>query len=87
MTYLTKTIYHPSKINRKQKEKKNGHQSAVLWFTGLSGSGKSTLAHAVEKNYTLLDATLLSWTAITYAMAYAPTLGFLLKTERKIYAG
>jgi len=49
MTYLTKTIYHPSKINRKQKEKKNGHQSAVLWFTGLSGSGKSTLAHAVEE--------------------------------------
>ena len=49
MTYLTKTIYRPSKINQKQKEKKNGHQSAVLWFTGLSGSGKSTLAHAIEE--------------------------------------
>jgi len=35
MTHPTKTIYHPSKINREQKEKKNGHQSAVLWFTGL----------------------------------------------------
>ncbi|WP_456377950.1 adenylyl-sulfate kinase [Thiolapillus sp.] len=28
----------------------NGHQSFVLWFTGLSGSGKSTLAHAVEEH-------------------------------------
>ena len=26
-----------------------GHQSVVLWFTGLSGAGKSTLGHAVEK--------------------------------------
>ena len=54
MTHPTKTIYHPSKINRKQKKKKNGHQSAVLWFTGLSGSGKSTLAHAVEEKLHLI---------------------------------
>ena len=49
MTHPNKTTYHPSKITREQKEKKSGHQSAVLWFTGLSGSGKSTLAHAVEE--------------------------------------
>lgn len=30
-------------------EKRNGHKSAVLWFTGLSGSGKSTLAKTVQK--------------------------------------
>ena len=36
---LTKADYH----------KRNGHDSAVLWFTGLSGSGKSTLAHLVEE--------------------------------------
>ena len=36
---LTKDDYH----------KRNGHDSAVLWFTGLSGSGKSTLAHIVEE--------------------------------------
>ena len=36
---LTKDDYH----------KRNGHDSAVLWFTGLSGSGKSTLAHLVEE--------------------------------------
>ena len=49
MTHPDKITYHPSKINQEQKEKKNGHQSAVFWFTGLSGSGKSTLAHAVEE--------------------------------------
>ncbi|MCB5226442.1 adenylyl-sulfate kinase [Alishewanella sp. 16-MA] len=27
----------------------NGHQSAVVWFTGLSGSGKSTVANALEQ--------------------------------------
>jgi bifunctional enzyme CysN/CysC len=27
----------------------NGHDSRVLWFTGLSGSGKSTIANALEK--------------------------------------
>ena len=37
---LTKADYH----------KRNGHGSAVLWFTGLSGSGKSTLAHLVEES-------------------------------------
>ena len=53
-THPNKIIYHPSRINREQKEKKNGHQSAVLWFTGLSGSGKSTLAYAVEEKLHLI---------------------------------
>lgn len=41
--------WHHATVNRQRREKKNGHKSAVLWFTGLSGSGKSTLAHAVEE--------------------------------------
>ncbi|MGC5704154.1 adenylyl-sulfate kinase [Pseudomonas sp. NFXW11] len=35
-------------INRQDREKLNGHQGKVIWFTGLSGSGKSTLANALE---------------------------------------
>jgi bifunctional enzyme CysN/CysC len=35
-------------INQSHREKLNGHQGRVLWFTGLSGSGKSTLANALE---------------------------------------
>jgi bifunctional enzyme CysN/CysC len=36
-------------ISRQARENRNGHGSAVLWFTGLSGSGKSTLARIVER--------------------------------------
>ncbi len=43
------TVWHRATITRKRREEKNGHKSAVLWFTGLSGAGKSTLAHAVEE--------------------------------------
>jgi len=42
-------VWHQATVNRKRREDKNQHKSAVLWFTGLSGSGKSTLAHAVEE--------------------------------------
>ncbi len=38
-----------SEIKRNDREQRNGHKSAILWFTGLSGSGKSTLAKRVEK--------------------------------------
>tara|TARA_Y100001935_G_C17233672_1_gene471788 strand:+ start:20 stop:622 length:603 start_codon:yes stop_codon:yes gene_type:complete len=42
-------IWHPSNITRSNRESKNGHQSLVVWFTGLSASGKSTLALAVQE--------------------------------------
>ncbi|MEI6153421.1 MAG: sulfate adenylyltransferase subunit CysN [Deltaproteobacteria bacterium] len=35
-------------IPRETREKRNGHQAAVLWFTGYSGSGKSTIAKLLE---------------------------------------
>jgi adenylylsulfate kinase len=49
-------IPHQHQINRQLRNKKNGHRSIVVWFTGLSGSGKSTLANKIEeylynKNY------------------------------------
>ena len=31
------------------REQRNGHQAAVLWFTGLSGSGKTTVARQLER--------------------------------------
>lgn len=43
------TVWHDVSVARKDREKKNGHKSAAVWFTGLSGSGKSTIAHALEK--------------------------------------
>ena len=34
---------------REEREARNGHKAAVLWFTGLSGAGKSTIARALER--------------------------------------
>jgi len=36
-------------VNRARRESRNGHQAAVLWFTGLSGSGKSTIGRLLEQ--------------------------------------
>lgn len=43
-------VWHNATVTRARRQKLNGHQSFVLWFTGLSGSGKSSLAHAVEEH-------------------------------------
>ena len=32
-----------------ERETRNGHHAAVVWFTGLSGSGKSTIAKQLER--------------------------------------
>ncbi|MFM9912220.1 MAG: adenylyl-sulfate kinase [Methylophilaceae bacterium] len=48
MTSENNIRWHQSLVNRQDRAKQNGHNSVILWFTGLSGAGKSTLAHAVE---------------------------------------
>jgi adenylylsulfate kinase len=42
-------IPHNHAIDKDRRNQANGHDSAILWFTGLSGSGKSTLANLVEQ--------------------------------------
>jgi adenylylsulfate kinase len=42
-------VWHKPHIDREEREKRNRHKAAVIWFTGLSGSGKSTLAHNLEQ--------------------------------------
>ncbi|MFB5663336.1 adenylyl-sulfate kinase [Alteribacillus sp. HJP-4] len=42
-------VWHDASVSRKERSKRLGHESFVLWFTGLSGSGKSTLANAVSR--------------------------------------
>lgn len=42
-------VWHQASVSHQDRVAGNGHQAAVLWFTGLSGSGKSTLANAVDK--------------------------------------
>jgi bifunctional enzyme CysN/CysC len=36
-------------VDKASRLRMNGHQPAILWFTGLSGSGKSTIASIVER--------------------------------------
>lgn len=42
-------VWHRGAVTREDRERRNGHRSAIIWFTGLSNSGKSTIAHAVEE--------------------------------------
>jgi adenylylsulfate kinase len=42
-------VWHQASVTRQKREQLNGHESFILWFTGLSGAGKSTLAHRVEE--------------------------------------
>ncbi len=48
-TAATNIHWHTGVVGRQERQKLNGHNSAILWFTGLSGAGKSTLANAVEE--------------------------------------
>ncbi|MBP3951188.1 adenylyl-sulfate kinase [Bacillus suaedae] len=41
-------VWHETTIKKEERQKRNGHRSCILWFTGLSGAGKSTLANALE---------------------------------------
>ncbi len=43
-------VWHVHAVSREERERRNGHRSFILWFTGLSGAGKSTLANAVESD-------------------------------------
>ena len=44
----TNITWHEHAVSTIDRERLNGHQGAVIWFTGLSASGKSTIANAVD---------------------------------------
>jgi bifunctional enzyme CysN/CysC len=41
-------VWAPYNVPRVERESRNGHQAAVVWFTGFSGSGKTAIARALE---------------------------------------
>jgi adenylylsulfate kinase len=41
-------IPHTYEVSKTDRNSKNGHNSFLIWFTGLSGSGKSTIANSLE---------------------------------------
>jgi bifunctional enzyme CysN/CysC len=46
---LEHVAWEAGALTREERETLNGHQGAVLWFTGLSGAGKSTVAKYLER--------------------------------------
>jgi adenylylsulfate kinase len=46
---IPEVVWHPHSVSREDRERLNGHQGCVVWFTGLSGCGKSTVANAVDR--------------------------------------
>jgi bifunctional enzyme CysN/CysC len=42
-------VWEEWNVPRRERELRNGHGAAVLWFTGMSGAGKSTIAREVER--------------------------------------
>lgn len=45
----TNVNFQNFQVTKLARRKLAGHQSKVIWFTGLSGSGKTTIANALEK--------------------------------------
>ena len=48
MSKSTNVFWHGNHVLRTDREARQGHPTAVIWFTGLSGSGKSTLANELD---------------------------------------
>src|SRR5262245_45839119 len=48
-TDKTHVVWHAHSVVREDRERLNGHEGCVVWFTGLSGCGKSTLANIVDQ--------------------------------------
>ena len=42
-------VWHQHSVTREERERLNGHQGCVVWFTGLSGCGKSTVANLLDR--------------------------------------
>lgn len=42
-------VPHSYKITREDRRQRSGHNSFMIFFTGLSGSGKSTIANALDQ--------------------------------------
>ncbi|WP_067038065.1 adenylyl-sulfate kinase [Allomuricauda sp. CP2A] len=53
-------IRHDYKIGVKERRKANGHNSFLIFFTGLSGSGKSTIANGLEQK--LVEENIKTYT-------------------------
>jgi adenylylsulfate kinase len=45
---MPELVHQNFRVNKKMRNHSNGHNSFLIWLTGLSGSGKSTIANELE---------------------------------------
>lgn len=62
--------------NLEDREKRNGHRSAVIWITGLPASGKSTIARKLEKALFEMGIQVFSLDGDTVRKGLCSDLGF-----------
>lgn len=76
MSEQPKIVWHAPSITRDQRERLNGHQGCVIWFTGLSGCGKSTVANLVDHKLVELGvhAILLDGDNVRHGVSATPQL-------------
>jgi len=65
-----------STVSVAERSSRNGHEGAVLWFTGLPGSGKSTIARRIERRIFDLGGTPLLLDGDTVRAGLNNDLGF-----------
>lgn len=65
-----------SSVSKAERISRNGHEGAVLWFTGLPGSGKSTIARNIERRIFDLGGTPLLLDGDTIRAGLNNDLGF-----------
>ena len=45
--------WHDSEVTKEERQNRNGHKSAVIWFTRLSGSVNQPYPSLLKKHYSM----------------------------------
>jgi adenylylsulfate kinase len=77
------TVWHHGIITKENRQVRNKHKSAILWFTGLSGSGKSTLSVELEKKLFELGIQVYRLDGDNVRHGLNSNLGFSEKDRRE----
>ena len=74
---MTDNVFHQHfTITEAHRSQMKGHQSMMIWFTGLSGSGKSTIANALEQKLTEKNIHTFSLDGDNIRLGINEDLGF-----------
>jgi bifunctional enzyme CysN/CysC len=75
--------FETGRVTLSDREERNGHRAAVVWFTGLSGSGKSTISQALEKTLFDLDMQVTRLDGDNVRHGLSSDLGFSIEDRQE----